>query len=106
MPKYQLERKFQSKLKDHIWERIPDCKIIKNDPTGLQGVPDLLVLYHGRFAALECKRNAAAAHRPNQDYYIKQFAVDGYATFVYPENEAQVVDDLVSYFGVDNDKVQ
>ena len=38
-----LENKFQAKLIKEIKEEFPGCIVLKNDPTYIQGVPDLLV---------------------------------------------------------------
>ena len=39
-----------------IKEMLPGCIVMKNDPNYIQGIPDLLILYRDRWAALECKR--------------------------------------------------
>ena len=95
----RLESKFQSSLKNKIQTMMPDAVILKNDPTYKQGIPDLIILNHGRYAALECKRSENAPHQPNQDYYIDILGNGGYASFVYPENEVEVLNQLRSYFG-------
>jgi len=100
------EKMFQRDLKNEIVDTIPGSVVLKTDPTGFQGIPDLLVLYRGRFAALEVKRDSAAAHRPNQDIYINRLRENGYATFVYPENKDKVMQDLYEYFGVNHDEIQ
>jgi hypothetical protein len=56
-------------------------------------------LYRGRYACLEVKRNGTASHRPNQDYYILKITNDGgYASFIYPENEEDVLKEIKLYF--------
>lgn len=76
-----------------IW---PGSIVLKNDPNYIQGFPDLLILYNNRWAALECKKNNSAKHRPNQDYYISQLNNMSYAAFVSPENEEDVIHELQS----------
>ena len=97
----RLEKLFQREVKDDIYNTMTEVTVIKTDPTDLQGMPDLLVLYQGRFAALEVKRNADALHRPNQDIYIERLRHKGFAEFIYPENKDEVLKSMYSYFGVD-----
>ena len=88
------ENKFQSQLIRDLKKKFPGCLILKNDPNYVQGIPDLLILYSHHWAALECKRSEKASRRPNQDYYVAKMNSMSYATFVYPENKAQVMKDL------------
>lgn len=91
-----LENKFKTKLIKKIEERIPGCMVFHLDPTEKQGIPDLLILSGDRWAALEGKKEAKASHRPNQDYYIQKMNGMSYASFVYPENEEEVLNELQS----------
>lgn len=88
------ESKFQSDLIKDIRDLLPGCIILKNDPTYLQGFPDLLILYGNRWAALENKRSSRSEHQPNQDYYVGLANQMSYASFVYPENKEQVLHEL------------
>lgn len=92
-----LERKFQSQLKRDIEELLPGSIVLKNDPTFLQGIPDLLVLYKDRWCALEVKAFADAPFRPNQPYYISRMSAMSFCTVVYPENEAEVLQELEKF---------
>lgn len=89
-----LESSYQSKLIKKLKKEFPDCVVLKNDPTYIQGMPDLLVLKDGKWAALEVKRSKGASHQPNQDYYISKMGKMSYASFIFPENEKEVLDDL------------
>lgn len=93
-----LEREFQSKLIKKIKNRFEGCIIMKNDPTYIQGIPDLIILYKDKWAALECKMTDSSSHRPNQDYYISKMNKMSYATFISPENEKEVFDELERLF--------
>lgn len=93
-----LERDFQQGLIKAIKKRFSPCIILKNDPTYLQGVPDLIVLKRDRWAALECKKSSKANRRPNQEYYVAKMKDMSYAAFVYPENMEDVLDDLQRTF--------
>lgn len=95
----KLERDFQKKLIKELEFEFPGCIVLKNDPTFKQGIPDLVVLNHGRFAFLEVKRAANSSHRPNQNYYIDKTNVEGgYGSFIEPGNKDEVIEDLRSYF--------
>ncbi len=61
-----LENKFQANLIKELKKRFPGCIVMKNDPTYIQGIPDLLVLHNDKWAALECKKSAGAKKQPNQ----------------------------------------
>ena len=91
------ESKFQAKLIKDIKERLPDCIVLKNDPTYLQGIPDLTVFNDDKWATLEVKKSANATHQPNQDYYVEMMDRMSFSRFVYPENRDAVFSDLIDY---------
>lgn len=88
------ENKFQSELKKELREMFPGCIVMKLDPTDIQGIPDLLILYNDRWAALECKRASDAHRRPNQEYYIHLMNRMSFASFIEPENKEEVLYEL------------
>lgn len=92
----KLETPYRRELRKRIEQRFPGCEFINNDPqSNYQGIPDLTVLLPGGgWALLETKRGSKASHRPNQDYYIDWFNDLGFAAFIYPENEEEVLDAL------------
>lgn len=92
------ENEFQSKLIKRLKSRFDGCMVLKNDPDYKQGVPDLLILSGNRWAALEVKRSKNASHRPNQDYYVDLMNSMSYASFIYPENEEEVLNELEQTF--------
>lgn len=95
MASYQvLERKFQAILKTRIQELLPGSIILKNDPTFLQGIPDLLVLYEDKWCALEVKADAGAPYRPNQSYYISRMNTMSFCMVAHPGNIEGVLRDL------------
>jgi hypothetical protein len=89
-----LENKFKQKLKKKIQDLLPGSLVLHLDPTDIQGIPDMLILYGNRWAALEGKKEASASHRPNQDYYVEQMNNMSFASFIYPENEEEVLNDM------------
>ena len=70
------------------------------DPNEIQGIPDLLVLYENKWAALEGKKSANAPHRPNQDYYVNLMNKMSFASFIYPENKEEVLYELQQAFRI------
>lgn len=94
-----LENRFKTKLVKELKEMFPGCIITHLDPNEIQGMPDLLILYNDRWAALEGKKNADARHRPNQDYYVDLMNSMSFAAFIYPENKEEVFYELQQAFG-------
>ena len=90
----KLERDFQRNLIRELKDIFVGCIIMKNDSSYIQGIPDLLILYKDRWAALEVKKSATASHRPNQEYYVDKMDEMSYASFIYPENKEAVLDEL------------
>ena len=93
-----LESKFQSGLIRELKEMFPGCIVLKNDPEYKQGIPDLIVLYEDKWAALECKRSKNSPHQPNQDYWVEKMDGMSFAAFVYPENREEILDGIQEAF--------
>lgn len=93
----KLEKDFQSKL-------LSELKEIYNDPGNdvvtkfedIQGFPDILILHNNQWAMLECKKSKDSSHQPNQDYYVNKLNNMSFASFIYPENKEEVLNDLQS----------
>ena len=94
----KLEKIFQSELIKELRELFPGCIILKNDPTYIQGIPDLLILFEDKWAALEVKKSITASHRPNQEFYVNKMGRMSYANFIYPENKEAVLNELQETF--------
>ena len=94
-----LERKFQPQVIKDLKQALPGCIVIKNDPTYIQGFPDLLVLYDDKWAALEVKTNREAPHRPNQEFYVDLLDDMSFSSFVYPENWEEVLYEVCRALG-------
>lgn len=93
-----VESEFQKRLKRRLRSEFPDCVIMKQDATQIQGIPDLIILYKDKYAVLEVKKSKTASHRPNQDFYISKFGQYVYASFCYPENVEEVITGLKGWF--------
>ena len=88
------ERRYQAELIKRLREMFPGCLILKNDSSYMQGVPDLIILYHDRWGMLEVKASANSPFKPNQAYYVSELNSMSFAAFIYPENEEDVLHDL------------
>ncbi len=93
-----LERDYQKRVVTRLKNTFPGCIVVKNDAQLKQGIPDLMVLYSNKWAALEVKNAETAKHRPNQDYNVERMNEMSYASFIYPENEEQVFKELEEVF--------
>ena len=95
------EPQYQSKLIRKLRAMFPGCVILKNDPSYLQGVPDILILFGPTWAMLEVKLTGDSSFQPNQEHYIGLLDEMSFASFINPENERDVLDDLQHAFGFD-----
>ncbi len=93
------ESQFQATLIKELKQLFPGCIVLKNDANYKQGIPDLLILYKDRWAALECKTSSTASVRPNQKYYIDKMNDYSYASFICPENKKEVLSEIKRAFG-------
>ena len=89
-----LENSFKTDLVNELEDMFPGCIIIHGDPNEIQGLPDLIILYENRWAALEGKKAEDSSHRPNQDYYVDKMNHMSFAAFIYPENKEEVLYEL------------
>lgn len=85
------EAAYQARLIKRLKREFPGCEVLKNDPNYRQGILDLTLLYGPYWAMLEAKAHAKASTRPNQAYYVEKLNDMGFAAFVYPENEEEVI---------------
>lgn len=90
----KLESEFQSKLIKELEREYPDAIVMKNDASYIQGIPDLLVLWMDRWAALECKRSMDEVLQPNQAYYVTEMNSMSFAAVICPENKEEVLNAL------------
>ena len=93
-----LENRFKTKLVNELESMFPGCMVLHLDPNEIQGIPDLIILYKDKWAALEGKQYKDAPHRPNQDYYVELMNCMSFAAFIYPENKEEVLYELQQAF--------
>ena len=92
------ENKFQADLRKELEQRFEGCIVTKLDSGDIQGIPDLLVLYENKWAALECKRESKAHKQNNQDYYVDLMNRMSYASFINPDNKETVLNEIEQTF--------
>lgn len=88
------ESKFQAGLIRELRKMFPGCIILKNDSAYLQGIPDILLLWKNKWAALECKDRQDATRTASQMHYVRIMSRMSFAAFIYPENKDTILDDL------------
>ena len=95
-----LERDYQKYLVKKLKDIFPGCRVLKNDAQLKQGIPDLLILYNDKWAALEVKRSEKDRQkpRPNQELNVERMNIRSYASFIYPENEEKIFSELKEVF--------
>lgn len=87
-----LEREYQSLLIKRLERMFPGCIVLTLDPNFVQGIPDLLILLPGgKWAVLEVKASEKSKLRPNQAYYVEKWGQLAFSSFIYPENEEEVL---------------
>ncbi len=59
------ESTYQRRVIRRLEKEFPGCIVLKNDPDYRQGIPDLTVLFAGRWAWLEVKVSEDAPLQPN-----------------------------------------
>lgn len=93
------ESVFQARLIKKLRAMYPDSDILKNDANYRQGYPDLTVRIGNECVMLECKASSKARKQPNQQYYVDRINnTGGFARFIYPENEEEVLDEIQRSF--------
>ena len=79
----------------------PDIYVEYADPKKINGIPDLIIFCREKYARIETKKSTNASKRLHQEYYINLFKSQGvYATFLSPENEEEVLNELRRYFKI------
>lgn len=95
-----IENQYQAKLIKKLYKTFPGCVVVKNDPGYQQGILDLTILYGPNWASLEVKASANSRVQPNQEHFVRTLDDMSFAAFIYPENEAEVLDALQQAFEI------
>lgn len=88
------ERIFKKKLISDLKAIFPNAIITQLDPTYIQGIPDILILWEDKWAALECKASSTSPKRPNQEYYVDLMNKMSFSAFIFPENKEAVLNEM------------
>jgi len=94
-----LESKFKTLLVEELMKLFPGCIVLRNDPTHIQGFPDLTIFYGPKWAVLECKRSKDDPYQPNQEYYLELLGNMSFSATIFPENKEAVINELQQAFG-------
>lgn len=95
----QREGRYKTLLAKRIEELFPGSMVLRLDPSSLQGVPDLLVLWGRHWATLEGKMYEGAPTEPNQPYYVELMNSMSFSAFIHPDNEEEILYALQCAFG-------
>ena len=101
MKNYKTEAKYQHHVIEELERRFPGAFVLKNDPHYIQGIPDLTVLWKDKWATLECKKSEKDYKKdftPNQHIYVQKMKNMSYSSFIFPENEQEVLDEVERAF--------
>jgi hypothetical protein len=94
------EAEYQQRIITRLGRLFPGSLVLKNDPTYVQGIPDLVIFYEDRWGMLEVKTSMRSRPQPNQEHYVDRLNAMSFAAFIYPENEEEVLDALQFAFGI------
>ena len=92
------ENQYQARLIRRLKQMFMGCEILKNDSGYRQGVCDLTILWGSHWAMLEVKAAHDSREQPNQRYFVEKFDGMSFASFIYPENEEEVLTALQKAF--------
>lgn len=97
------EGNFKKNLIAKIKREFPGCIVKKLEADYDNGVPDILILHGDKWATLEAKKDKkeVTKERKNklaQDYYVEKMNKMSYSSYVYPENEKEVLNELKVHF--------
>ena len=95
---FMRESDFQRNLVRKIKNTFKGSLVFKGPSNQYQGIPDLIILYKNKWAALECKQTLKSKKQNNQPYYVKLMNEMSFARVIAPENEKEVMDDLQRAF--------
>lgn len=87
---------FYSRVIRRLEIDFPEAIVLRGNSEHLNGIPDIVIIHHDRWAALEVKRRHDAPTRPNQKYYIDLLNNWSYASIIHPQNENEVFLELES----------
>lgn len=94
VPTFTREGPYKTYLRHRIERELQGSLVIKLDPSDIQGIPDMGILFGCRWGALEAKISRRANIQPNQEHWVTRLNDMSFAAFIYPEIEEEVLDGL------------
>lgn len=88
------ENQYQLMLIKEIRSWDQDIFVFPMDGGDYQGFQDILILYKDMYALLEVKMAEDSHRQPNQDWYVEYFSQHVFSSFIWPEIEREVLNDL------------
>lgn len=87
------EAEYQRYLVDLFPKIFDNCRVVINDPNlpKQQGIPDLTIFIGDWWGLLEVKASEKSKLRPNQQWWIDHWSKTTFCSFIYPENEQEVI---------------
>lgn len=102
---FTKESSYQKKLIKRLKDEFPDCEILKNDAGYKKNIPDLTIFWKEHYALLEVKRSQKDYEqskkedgRLNQEWYVNKFNNWSFSSFIFPENEDEVIERMKGVF--------
>ena len=79
---------------------LPHSYLFVKEAKSIRGIPDIIMCINGKFVALETKRSEEEALEKTGRIVLQRKNLSdireskGYSAFIYPENEADIMQDL------------
>lgn len=89
-----LEGPYKTYLRHRIEAELPGSIVIRAETGYIQGFPDLGILFDRNCGWLEAKTGPKAKLQPNQEYWVERLSGLCFASFIYPEIEEEVLNEL------------
>ena len=95
-----LEKNFKTRLLKRL-NNIEHGYFFCKEALALRGLPDIIGVYKGMFVGLECKKSESESRRstgrtPLQNHILQKIKIaGGFAEFIYPENEDEVLQEMI-----------
>lgn len=96
-----LESTFKKKVRKKLSE-IDQLYFFVKEAASLRGIPDIVGCYKGKFFAWELKKSEAESKKKSPRHALQKYTIGqiqntgGIASFVYPENLEEKLEELLS----------
>lgn len=94
-----MEAKLQSQITKFLREKGAYVITTKSGPGTPTGCPDIIFLFEGAWAAIECKASKTARYQPGQKATLKRLDEwSGFVFVAYPDNWPEIKKILLTHF--------